>query len=131
MLSDKLLDSIDIFGAPAHSLNFEGRHRIHTWLGAVCSLVLFTGISLFAAIKVNHVFTRHNPKISRHAIHGQFQNEDYIEPCIPTQLNFNQSILQGSYLFYNVKINGWMSKEGYVCENIYGFSKNNYPEPCF
>ena len=70
MLSDKLLDSIDIFGAPAHSLNFEGRHRIHTWLGVACSLVLFTGISLFAAIKVNHVFTRRNPKISRHAIHG-------------------------------------------------------------
>ena len=78
MLSDKLLDSIDIFGAPAQSLNFEGRHRIHTWLGVACSLVLFTGISLFAAIKVNHVFTRHNPKISRHAIDGQFKTPEQV-----------------------------------------------------
>lgn len=67
---DKVLDSIDIFAAPIWGFNFESRHKIHTYLGVWCSFLLFTVISLFGTVKLSHVITRHNPRVSRHAIDG-------------------------------------------------------------
>ena len=50
---------------------------------------------------------------------------------LPGIMRCNETNPCGDFFFKNVNIKGWLSKKGYICENIYGYSMDSFPKPCF
>ena len=49
------LDSLDMFGAPAATFNFEGRTHVHSVPGLACSLAIYIVVAIYGMLKLTKV----------------------------------------------------------------------------
>ena len=61
---EKILDSIDIYGARPNSFTIKGREKIYSNVGVFCSILQFLIIAVLLGIKLTFVVIKHNPNIS-------------------------------------------------------------------
>lgn len=59
----KMLQNVDIFGAPLPSFNLQGASAVKTNAGGCFTLVIMTITLLFGLRKIQEMFMRKNPEI--------------------------------------------------------------------
>ena len=50
---DRFLDTIDLYATPVTTLNFEGTHRIHSYLGLGCTVITIIGLLTFLIFMIS------------------------------------------------------------------------------
>ena len=63
-LSGKVLQSFDSFGVPVPTFNIKGQDSVTTRTGGVVTILIVATVLLYATVKFNHLYTRHNPHLS-------------------------------------------------------------------
>jgi len=53
-----------MFGAPIPSFNIRGKTTVKSFTGGSVSLAIIFIVFLFAALKLTHLFSKHNPSIN-------------------------------------------------------------------
>jgi hypothetical protein len=61
----KVIAKCDRFGAPMPSFNYRGASTINTPFGCIMTFFLLILLSLYGTIKVNHLYTKKNPLLSK------------------------------------------------------------------
>ena len=56
--------NLDVFSNSLPSFNIDGKTKVNTWMGAVCSIIIFILTSAFGLLKLQHLVTRRNPAMS-------------------------------------------------------------------
>ena len=59
-----MLLSVDIFGAPIPTFNLKGEQHVRTYCGSCVSLMIIYVTFLFAILKLQHLFSMHNPTVN-------------------------------------------------------------------
>ena len=54
-------DTIDFFGASVPSHNFHGRHKIHTQIGVIMTLLVYAALLTYATVKLMDVVQKDKP----------------------------------------------------------------------
>ena len=71
-----LFDRIDIFGAKTNNFNFEGRRKVHTNCGVICSMILAVITTAYFIFKFTYITTGQDLSISSYQKFGQFETID-------------------------------------------------------
>lgn len=72
----KIFDKVDIFAAKTPNLNFQGRNRVSTSIGVVCTLFVVIAVSAYAVVGIRRVVLGSNPLIARYELHNQHGNKE-------------------------------------------------------
>ena len=60
----KVLHSIDAFQEPLPMFNVKGQSSVSSFVGGICTLVLFSIVLTYATLKFIHLESKKNPVIS-------------------------------------------------------------------
>ena len=60
----RCLKELDMFGESIPSFNLRGKTKVKSFTGGSVSLVIIYIVILFAALKLMHLFSKHNPSIN-------------------------------------------------------------------
>jgi hypothetical protein len=69
------MDMIDLYAASVPQLNFEGRTRVHTNMGIMCSLMVYIAVSSYAFVKFRDLYHGNDPVVNNNMDFGAFNNE--------------------------------------------------------
>ena len=58
------LKNLDMFHVPIPGFNFNGREYLRTGAGGIISFIICYVTMLFAALKLSHLISKHNPQIN-------------------------------------------------------------------
>ena len=70
-----MLERIDMFGANLPMFNIEGRQKVSSVTGAICTIMLMCIFLMYASLKLVQMITKHNPQISE-LIETNFYSSD-------------------------------------------------------
>ena len=59
-----LLEKADAFGEPLPTFNIKGSEQVNTRIGGIATIILFTIVLAFGAIKLEHLLEHKNPNLS-------------------------------------------------------------------
>jgi hypothetical protein len=68
---------LDWFAKPIQQFNFEGRSKIYTPPGVVCSIVLYIAMVALIADRSMQFYSRANAMITMHETYGQSELEEH------------------------------------------------------
>ena len=72
----KMLQNVDIFGAPLPSFNLQGAYAVKTNAGGCVTLVIMTITLLFGLRKIQEMFMRKNPEIMQFVQENAYDVDD-------------------------------------------------------
>jgi hypothetical protein len=73
----EFMGRVDLFAYPVYGFNIEGREKIGSGVGMLCSILVFLIISTFTIHKATDLSTGKNPLISTTELQGQYQTPNH------------------------------------------------------
>ena len=94
---NRLRSKFDIFAAPVPQFNLDGRERIHSLLGLLCSLVLFLIIFTFSLVKLLHskspLITSYQ-QITNQPVNVDFQMAFFVQDSLTKKIKSNSNLVE-------------------------------------
>ena len=64
------INRFDMFSYPVYGFNIDGRAKIGSWTGIVCSVLVATVMLTFSTLKMSHLIEGRNPLIANSELTG-------------------------------------------------------------
>ena len=77
----RMLKTLDLFSTPLPGFNIKGKESVPTFAGGLLSLVIIYISLMFAALKMLHLWSRHNPQVNTFVEKDAFGTEDVFYPA--------------------------------------------------
>jgi len=75
----RFLKNFDLFPSPIPSFNIKGKTTVQTFAGGTLSLIIYVVTLLFAALKLMHLCSKHNPSINTNVQKDHFKPDDIFD----------------------------------------------------
>ena len=76
-----MLKDLDLFAIPLPGFNIKGKEAVSTYAGGMLSLAIMYISLMFAALKMVHLLSRHNPSVNTFVQKDAHGTDDVFRPA--------------------------------------------------